>query len=52
MKQLLTGICVAAGAVLLGGTAPAASAEGEVRIVVEEPRPGQVVRARLDMAPI
>ncbi len=30
----------------------AAATEHEVRIVIESPRPGQVVRARLDMAPL
>ena len=52
IPQPLTAAALAVGLALAAGPGRAASGDDEVRIVVETPRPGQVVRARLDMAPL
>ena len=49
----MAGLVVAIGSWVATSPATAESSEEDgVRIIVESPRPGQVVRARLDMAPL
>ncbi len=52
-QRWTAGFIVAIGCALAPPHAfPASATDDQVRIVIESPRPGQVVRARLDMAPL